>query len=660
MVHVILLCCVIIGDDGKRGPGTPTDRTAYDTALTKAGKDSAAHVCLALWCEAHGLTAERVKHLALAIAYDPSNALARGLAGMVAHQGKWKNPADVGQEMKNDPAYHGLVREYLDRRARAPHKADAQLKLAAWCAEKGLKEQARAHYTEVTRIDPSRDAAWKHLGYKKLGNRWIKPESAAAQKLEAERHKSADQRWKPRLEKLRDGLESTTPSRRDKARAGLAEVSDPRAVPMVMKIFGTGSERMQLVAVQLLSQIDGPAASFWLASLAVDNPSAEVRRRAADVLARRDPRDVIGLLIGRVHKPYKYKVQPGKGPGSTGSLIVDGEQFDIQRFYRMPDLDFRLMPTITVSGWLQNTPEPATGASPAVKQAASNLAARLSEFIAWQQQMMLTAAIEETRQRDLAMQRTLENDVRMLDSLNAQINETNHCVLPLLQTMTGQDFGTDPKPWQKWWTDQLGLVLDSSSSDRKPTLTDTVTLPDTTLSLAPVDVQISAHHSCFAAGTLVQTIDGLRSIESIQVGDSVLSQNTTTGALSFRPVVAVHINKPQPTLRIAIAQEAITATGIHRFWKVGNGWSMARDLKAGDRLRIVGDAVEIQSIESDLTQPVYNLDVAENRNFFVGKVGVLVHDFSFVQPVLAPFDRLPEAAALASSAKPATEAAESR
>ena len=66
---------------------------------------------------------------------------------------------------------------------------------------------------------------------------------------------------------------------------------------------------------------------------------------------------------------------------------------------------------------------------------------------------------------------------------------------------------------------------------------------------------------------------------------------------------------------------------------------MARELKAGDRLRIVGNVAEVQSIEPDRTQPVYNLDVAVNRNFFVGTKGFLVHDFSFVQAVLEPFDR---------------------
>jgi hypothetical protein len=138
---------------------------------------------------------------------------------------------------------------------------------------------------------------------------------------------------------------------------------------------------------------------------------------------------------------------------------------------------------------------------------------------------------------------------------------------------------------------------------------------------------------------LVRTIEGPRSIESIQVGDRVLLQNPSIGLLAFQPVLAVHENDPSPTLRIAIDGETIVATGIHRFWKAGNGWTMARDLQTGDRVRMIGSVVPILSIEADATQPVYDLDVAENRDFFVGKAGLLVHDFSFAQPVHAPIDR---------------------
>ena len=47
----------------------------------------------------------------------------------------------------------------------------------------------------------------------------------------------------------------------------------------------------------------------------------------------------------------------------------------------------------------------------------------------------------------------------------------------------------------------------------------------------------------------------------------------------------------------------------------------------------------VRSLAADAIQPVYNLDVAHDRDFFVGTQNLLVHDFSFVQPVLDPFDR---------------------
>ena len=58
---------------------------------------------------------------------------------------------------------------------------------------------------------------------------------------------------------------------------------------------------------------------------------------------------MIGRLITLIHKPYTYQVKPGAGPGGTGLLMVDGEQFDLQRFYHYPDIDLRLMPPVELS-----------------------------------------------------------------------------------------------------------------------------------------------------------------------------------------------------------------------------------------------------------------------------------------------------------------------
>ncbi len=390
-------------------------------------------------------------------------------------------------------------------------------------------------------------------------------------------------------------------------------------------ILGNGSEQSQVVAVELLSQIEGPAASFWIAALAIKRPSPAIRDQARRALARRDPRNIIGWLVTVIHKPYQYELTQEQGPGTPALLKVNGERFDLERFYEPPPLDLRLVPVLNFTSGMQ--------------QASANVGHTGSARSAGQ---MLTSAFPGTsyfpepsvRSQQVAelTQRRIEDDVRDLEKWNAEITQTNERTLPLLESLTNQNFGVDPEQWKKWWTEQLGYVYDSRYSEDKPLFTEVIV----------------PHTACFAAGTLVQTVTGPRKIESIAAGDRVLSQQSSTGALSFQPVFATHLNGPSQTLRIALGSETIVATGIHRFWKAGNGWTMARDLKSGDRLRMIGGIVSIQSIEPGPTQKVYNLTVAENRDFLVGSAGLLVHDFSFVQPVSEPFDRVTNAAPIAS------------
>jgi hypothetical protein len=164
------------------------------------------------------------------------------------------------------------------------------------------------------------------------------------------------------------------------------------------------------------------------------------------------------------------------------------------------------------------------------------------------------------------------------------------------------------------------------------------------------------HHSCFAKGTLVATLAGPKPIESLRVGDQVLSEHSGSGALSYQPLVAIYHNPPGPTLRITLGSEAIVATPIHRFWRAGKGWILARDLEPGDPLRVLGSVVRVTSVAPDEVQPVFNLEVAEGHSYFVGRQGALVHDNSVLQPGSEPFDAPPTLAAVASRSRSTTPA----
>ncbi|MHB1557848.1 MAG: polymorphic toxin-type HINT domain-containing protein, partial [Isosphaeraceae bacterium] len=499
----------------------------------------------------------------------------------------------------------------------------------------------------------------------------------AAERQEAERQKHADRLWRPKLERIRDGLDSREHARRARTEEAIAEVTDPHAVPMIWAVLIRGDERARLAAVRMLGQIDGPAASNALAALAIFNPSPEVRARSLELLSRRDPRDVIGRLIGMIRKPFKYEVRRVNGPGSVGRLFVEGERYNVQRFYDDPAVDPAFLPPrlfapsvpfdpfsvqnmILVSSVMNGMAISPGPSAASVQQTARALAANphnaaailknaqaapagaptVGSDLAYQLQaeaayrdMEIGAVYREAAQNTAIQQQRLARDIQAVETTNGTINELNRRVLPVLGMITGQDLGAEPDMWKAWWTDQLGYAYESNVPETKPTFTDAVDAPFTVG---------TSHTACFAAGTPVVTLTGPRAIESIQVGDQVLAQDPVSGQFRFQPVLAVHRNRPTATLRIVIGDEKVVATGIHRFWRAGKGWAMARDLKAGDRLRVVGGTVPVRSVEPGPKQAVYNLDVAEHRDFFVGEGRLLVHDFSFVQPVLNPFDREPE------------------
>src|SRR5262249_51983657 len=87
-------------------------------------------------------------------------------------------------------------------------------------------------------------------------------------------------------------------------------------------------------------------------------------------------------------------------------------------------------------------------------------------------------------------------------------------------------------------------------------------------------------------------------------------------------------------------------TPVHRVWRPGRGWAMARDLGAGETIRTASGRAEVVAIEPDVVQPVYNLDVARNHSFFVGSARLLVRDNSLPPAMFTPFDAAPALAGI--------------
>jgi hypothetical protein len=704
MMGAALICMAawMAADEG----GLPPEQAAiYRAAADRAGNDPAAHINLALWCEAHGLTAERARHLGLAVLSDPSNALARGLLGLVQDEGKWRRPEDVAARIQADADRAAVLAEYNAKRAMTPRTAEAQWKLALWCESRGLKAETIAHLVAVVQLDPKREEAWKRLGYKKHDGVWRTDEQIAAAKAEAEAQRKADAFWRPKLEKWKDQLERS--STREKAEAELAAITDPRAVPSIVRVF----VRTQPVrAVQLLGQIDSPAAARALAAIAVSSPDETARRVATETLRKTDPNDTVGRLIGLVRKPIRYEVKPVGGPGSPGVLFVEGERFNQQFVYAPPPPpDIGPMPGYTLdydeyglpvlvgpgrsfsarvglgevlqrrradqqtlqanlgrrSGQLAPNLSPAAAAQlrttlgswtdsfTETLQQASNQGFRFAD-IGWSTAIRIPIGqmAVEAQKAAVSAQQQLQAQVAVIESVNAEIQQANDRVLPVLQELTGQELGPDPEAWRSWWADAQGMSYQRAEYDNRPTLVQNVPLayvpqPVPAVEVTGPMVAFRFSHSCFAQGTPVHTRQGPRPIESLQPGDQVLTQDPRTGELAYEPILQVRHNRPSPTLRLRLDDgQEVVCTPIHRLWKAGRGWVMARDLHTGDALRTLGGTARVEAVEEQPVQPVFNLRVRRGGSYFVGPQGVLAHDDRPTEPVEKPFDAPPELAAI--------------
>jgi len=132
---------------------------------------------------------------------------------------------------------------------------------------------------------------------------------------------------------------------------------------------------------------------------------------------------------------------------------------------------------------------------------------------------------------------------------------------------------------------------------------------------------------CFVQGTLIATPRGPKPIQTIQPGDSIYTFDFSTKDVAVRKVIETFKSHDQEILLLNFTGiEEIRCTPSHRFYT--GQWSHARDLKPGDRvLGLDGQWKKLMTIRKEIKpQPIFNLHVDELHNYFVGQLGLLVHN----------------------------------
>lgn len=138
---------------------------------------------------------------------------------------------------------------------------------------------------------------------------------------------------------------------------------------------------------------------------------------------------------------------------------------------------------------------------------------------------------------------------------------------------------------------------------------------------------------CFVAGTMVWTNTGLKPIEQIRVGQLVLAQPEAMGEQEYRPVerTFVFVNKAIYRVQFGTVdgrEETILATPNHPFFVKDFGWKAAESLQINDVLELQDRTPARVTLVEDTgeTQTVYNLSVTNLPTYYVGELGVWVHN----------------------------------
>lgn len=139
-------------------------------------------------------------------------------------------------------------------------------------------------------------------------------------------------------------------------------------------------------------------------------------------------------------------------------------------------------------------------------------------------------------------------------------------------------------------------------------------------------------HSCFPAGTMVQTPLGDRAIEELRVGDEVISYDLEADRFTTSKIVDLLSHRAVGLGRFALSNgKTIFPTPAHPFYSLTRQeWVNATQLQVGEKLLYLEEETlapvsidEIRFFESE--QTVYNFTVLPQRNYFAE--GVLVHNY---------------------------------
>ncbi len=132
---------------------------------------------------------------------------------------------------------------------------------------------------------------------------------------------------------------------------------------------------------------------------------------------------------------------------------------------------------------------------------------------------------------------------------------------------------------------------------------------------------------CFTSGTKVLTKKGLVSIDSLKIGDVVISFNDSLKTYNKKKILSTLNYVRDSIYTFYLSNEIIKTTPDHPFY-INQKWILARNIKQGDKLSTYNKStINVDSIKLDiLNTNVYNFIVEDDHTYFVSTNNILVHN----------------------------------
>lgn len=592
-VTAVVSCCALAAGYGFATAAIPTnlDAASVPERLVQA----------ALEAEIQGNPAERERLLEEALQLDPNFEPARWHAGFVRIADQWVKLEDVPQHTAGDWARQA----YEKKRQGLIDTADNHRELARFCRKNRLLEEERVHWAHVLEFNPQDAEALAGLGLEWHAGRLLTRAQIQAEKQAKGERLQAMRKWRPRLLAFRRDIESGTPDKIAQAERGLKQISDPDVIGVLEATFALNGDGDKIVAlnralVETVGRFQDPRATQVLLRRAMAGEPAAVRDLAIEQLKKRPMHayvpQLIAALPGKATTRFHVFVLPGGTVLHEHEVTLEG---------RHAVVSLKLDATMT----------------PGDAAAAATVTPR-------------------TLGREMVRAAAIENQVA---ATKQQLDFVRDRAQTVLARTTGFENVDDPELWQRQYDEYRGAETTTTAKPRF----EFVNRQYEGYATPPVDQTVTITRAmpsceCFPKGTPVWTTGGPRPIEELQIGDRVLSQDTVTGELTYKPVQSTTLRRSLPLCALELDGETLEVTPGHPFWVAGEGWKMARQLEPGARVHAVRGPVEVLANQPGRTLEAYNLVVSEFHTYFVGDTMLLVHDNA---PLGEQGERLPGLAA---------------